>query len=103
MHVCRAVPNDGNLYAGVCWSNDQAGEMIGSPSGFVTSLDINNKVISNPGGNAPVYKSNKLQPTLQGPDQTFQHCHDVCIDEDKSIYVCQWNANQSAPIKLTRV
>ena len=103
MHVCRAVPNDGNLYAGVCWSNDQAGEMIGSPSGFVTILDINNKVISNPGGNAPVYKSNKLQPTLQGPDQTFQHCHDVCIDEDKSIYVCQWNANQSAPIKLTRV
>ena len=103
MHVCRAVPNDGNLYAGVCWSNDQAGKMIGSPSGFVTILDNNNKVISNPGGNAPVYKSNKLQPTLQGPDQTFQHCHDVCIDEDKSIYVCQWNANQSAPIKLTRV
>jgi hypothetical protein len=50
-----------------------------------------------------VYQSGKLLPTLQAPDQTFFHCHDVCIDEDKSIYVCQWNANQTTPIKLTRV
>ncbi len=103
MHVCRPVLNEGNLYAGVCWSNDPAGKMIGSASGFVTILDSNNKVISNPGGNAPVYQSGKLLPTLQAPDQTFYHCHDVCIDEDKSIYVCQWNANQTTPIKLTRV
>ena len=103
MHVCRPVMDDENLYAGVCWSNDEAGKMIGGNSGFVTILDASNKVISNPGGNAPVYKNNILQATMQAPGQMFQHCHDVCIDEDKNIYVCQWNANNSAPIKLTRV
>jgi hypothetical protein len=103
MYVCRAVMNDSNIYAGVCWSKDEAGNMIGSDSGFVTILDSQNKVISNPGGNAPVYKTNLLQQTLQAPGHMFQHCHDVCVDDDKNLYVCQWNANQTAPIKLTRV
>lgn len=103
MHVCRPVMDGENLYAGVCWSNDAFGKMIGGNSGFVTILDASNKVISNPGGNAPVYKNNILQATMQAPGQLFQHCHDVCVDEDKNIYVCQWNANNTAPIKLTRV
>jgi hypothetical protein len=33
----------------------------------------------------------------------FKHCHDVCIDEDENIYVCQWNADQTYPIKLERI
>jgi len=103
MHVCRPVLDGENLYAGVCWSNDEAGKMIGGNSGFITILDASNKVISNPGGNAPVYKNNALQATMQAPGQMFQHCHDVCIDEDKNIYVCQWNANNTAPVKLTRI
>lgn len=103
MHVCRPVMDGDNLYAGVCWSNDAAGKMIGGNSGFVAILDASNKVISNPGGNAPVYKNNALQATLQAPGILFQHCHDVCIDEDKNIYVCQWNANNTSPVKLTRV
>ena len=28
---------------------------------------------------------------------------DVCIDDDKNIYVCQWNAEKTYPIKLERV
>ena len=102
MYVCRAVPDGENVYAGVCWSKDAAGERKDS-TGFVTILDGNNKVVSNPGGNAPAYKNNLLLPTLQAPDKFFHHCHDVCVDEDKNLYICQWNANHSAPIKLTRV
>ncbi|RPE12003.1 6-bladed beta-propeller [Chitinophaga lutea] len=102
MYVCRAVINGSNLYAGVCWSKDAAGKMLGS-SGFVTILDAENKVVSSPGGTAPVYKNGVLQPTLQAAVPVFHHGHDVCIDEDKSIYVCQWNANHTAPVKLTRV
>ena len=102
MYVCRAVPDGENIYAGVCWSKDEAGKRNAN-TGFVTVLDAGNKVISNPGGNAPVYKGNTLQPTLQAPEKVFQHCHDVCVDEDKNLYICQWNANHSSPIKLTRV
>ncbi|MDN3546981.1 twin-arginine translocation signal domain-containing protein [Mucilaginibacter aquaedulcis] len=102
MYVCRAVINDQNIYAGVCWSKDAAGKRF-DYSGFVTILDADNKVISNPGGAAPVYKNGVLQQTLQATNPVFQHGHDVCVDEDKNVYVCQWNAYHTAPVKLTRV
>jgi hypothetical protein len=102
MYVCRAVEDGQNVYAGVCWSKDAAGKR-NSNTGFVTILDGNNKVVSNPGGNAPVYKDDVLQPTLQSANPVFQHGHDVCVDEDKNLYICQWNANHTPPVKLTRV
>lgn len=99
--VCRPVIDGENLYAGVCWSRLRY--LNRTPeSGFVTILDKNNKVVSNPGGTAPKYRKGELQVMVQ--DQSiFKHCHDVCIDEDKNIYVCQWNANQTYPVKLERV
>ncbi|WP_183560997.1 6-bladed beta-propeller [Mucilaginibacter sp. SP1R1] len=102
MYVCRAVINEQNIYAGVCWSKDAAGKRF-DYSGFVTVLDADNKVVSNPGGAAPVYKNGALQQTLQAVNPVFQHGHDVCVDEDKNVYVCQWNAYHTAPVKLTRV
>ncbi|MES2268946.1 MAG: twin-arginine translocation signal domain-containing protein [Bacteroidota bacterium] len=102
MYVCRAVINGDNIYAGVCWSKNAQGKQF-DRSGFVTILDKTDKVISNPGGAAPVYKNGALQQTLQASNPVFMHGHDVCIDEDKNVYVCQWNANHTAPVKLTRV
>lgn len=102
MYVCRAVTDEKNIYAGVCWSKDASGKRLNG-SGFVTILDDHNKVVSNPGGMAPVYKNGILQQTLQAPDPIFQHGHDVCVDDDKNLYVCQWNANHTAPVKLTRI
>ena len=102
MYVCRPVINGDNLYAGVCWSKDAAGKRNAN-TGFITILDKDNKVISSPGGETPQYKNGILQQTLQMANPVFQHGHDVCIDEDKSIYVCQWNANHTPPVKLTRV
>ena len=102
MYVCRPVIDGPNLYAGVCWSKDAAGKRNAN-SGFLTILDSTDKVVSCPGGQAPVYRNGVLQPTLQMPTPVFQHGHDVCIDEDKNLYVCQWNAQYSPPIKLTRV
>ena len=109
--VCRPVIDDGNIYAGVCWSSKikfKAGDGASHPytnnpnSGFVTILDRENKVVSNPGGTKPEYVNGDLQLMLQ--DQPiFNHGHDVCIDEDKNIYVCQWNANKTYPIKLERI
>jgi hypothetical protein len=102
MYVCRPVIHGENLYAGVCWSKDAAGKRNAN-TGFITILDKDNKVISSPGGEAPQYKDGILQQTFQMANPVFQHGHDVCIDEDKSIYVCQWNANHTPPVKLTRV
>lgn len=99
--VCRPVIDGDNIYAGVCWSRLRYLNQTDN-SGFVTILDKNNKVISSPGGTAPNYIKDELQLMVQAIP-LFKHCHDVCIDEDKNIYVCQWNAGQSYPIKLERV
>ena len=102
MYVCRPVIHGQVLYAGVCWSKDAAGKKQDA-TGFLTILDTNYKVVASPGGTAPVYKNGVLQQTFQHESKVFKHGHDVCIDEDESIYVCQWNANKTTPIKLTRV
>ncbi len=99
--VCRPVIDDENLYAGVCWSRLRYLNRTPN-SGFVTILDKNNKVVSNPGGTAPKYRKGELEVMVQ-QEKVFDHCHDVCIDEDKNIYVCQWNAGKSYPIKLERI
>lgn len=100
-YVCRPVIDGDELYAGVCWSRLRYLNQTPN-SGFVTILNKENKVISNPGGTKPKYRKGKLELMLQS-DPLFNHCHDVCIDNDKNIYVCQWNANQTYPIKLVRV
>lgn len=99
--VCRPVIDGENLYAGVCWSRLKY--LNQTPrSGFVTILDKTNKVVSNPGGTKPVYKKGELQLMVQ-ESPIFVHCHDVCIDNDKNIYVCQWNADKTYPVKLERI
>jgi hypothetical protein len=99
--VCRPVIHGENLYAGVCWSRAKYLEQMPN-SGFVTILNKENKVVSNPGGTAPNYVGGELQLMIQ-QEPVFRHCHDVCIDQDENIYVCQWNAANSYPIKLVRV
>ncbi|WP_339878294.1 6-bladed beta-propeller [uncultured Algoriphagus sp.] len=99
--VCRPVIHGDHLYAGVCWSRLRYLEQT-PDSGFVTILDKDNKVVSNPGGTAPEYRHGELQLMVQS-EAIFKHCHDVCIDQDENIYVCQWNAGKTYPIKLTRV
>lgn len=99
--VCRPVIDGENIYAGVCWSRLRYLNQTPN-SGFVTILDRNDKVISNPGGTKPVYEKGELQLMVQDKP-IFQHCHDVCVDGDKNIYVCQWNANKTYPVKLERV
>lgn len=99
--VCRPVIDDQTLYSGVCWSRLRYLNQTDN-SGFVTILDKSNKVVSNPGGTKPVYRDNTLQLMIQ-ETPVFNHCHDVCVDNDKNLYVCQWNANKTYPVKLERV
>ncbi|MEM1358868.1 MAG: peptidylglycine monooxygenase [Bacteroidota bacterium] len=110
MQACRAVIDDDQLYAGVCWSHDfgkarEAGwdKPWLVQSGFTLVMDKNDQVISCPGGEQPIYQDGKLQRVAQNEAKTFYNGHDVCIDEDKNVYVCQWNGEFTPPIKLERV
>ncbi len=96
--VCRPVIKGDHLYTAVLRSPDLNTE----GTGFVTILDKQNKVISNVGGTAPVYKDHALQPMRQA-DKIFVHPHDVCIDRDDNIYVAQWASGKVYPYKLKRV
>ena len=100
-YVCRAVIANSMLYAGVCWSRLRYLNQT-PDSGFVTILDKDFRVVSNPGGTQPEYWDGQLQLMLQS-EPVFQHCHDVCVDTDENLYVCQWNAGRTYPIKLERV
>jgi len=100
-HVCRAVIAGDMLYAGVCWSRPRYLNQT-PDSGFVTILDRDFRLVSNPGGTQPVYQDGRLQLMLQD-EPVFRHCHDVCMDTDENLHVCQWNANRTYPIKLERV
>lgn len=96
--VCRPVVKNDNLYAAVLRSPDlgKAG------SGFVTILDKNNKVVSNPGGTKPVYADGKLVPMSQA-EKILLNPHDVCVDDDENLYVAQWASGKVYPYKFKRV
>ena len=100
-HVCRPVIDGENVYAGVCWSRLRYLNQTPN-SGFVTILDRRNRVVSNPGGTPPRYEDGEAQLMVQA-QPIFKHCHDVCVDRDANLYVCQWNANRTYPVKLHRV
>jgi hypothetical protein len=95
----QALQHGEHLYVGVCWSKKNGTGRKQNNSGFVAILDKNNKVVSCPGGNQPIYKDGKIQPMYQ-VTKTFYHVHDLCVDTKGNIYVVQWNAKGSYPIKL---
>lgn len=89
-----------NFLAAVCWSHIN-GENA-DQSGFISVFNRDNKIISNLGAPAPEYIDGKLQP-MQTSWKVFQHCHGLCIDDERNVYVGQWKAKQSYPFKLIRM
>ena len=76
--------------------------MDNEKSGFITILDKNNKVVSNLGGSTPQYVDGVLQPMSQ-TDKILIHPHDVCVDNEGSVYVAQWASGKVYPFKFSRV
>lgn len=95
--ICRPVIHGNEVYLATIWSGE------GKPNtGFISILNKENKMISAPGGSQPNYQNGQLNPMHQTL-QIFKHPHDVCVDEDENLYVAQWNAGKTYPIKLIRV
>ncbi len=98
--MSRPVISGDLLVSGVCFGmvpNDYRPKM---KRGFVTILDRQNRVISNPGGQAPQYNDRGELLVLLQDQPVFLHAHDVCVDDEGSLYVCQWNAGKVYPSKL---
>ncbi|UNY99201.1 6-bladed beta-propeller [Zhouia spongiae] len=96
--ICRPVIHNNEVYFAVLKSKEAAND----DSGFLLIMDDQDQVVSCPGATKPVYENHQLDQLYQ-TIRLFQHPHDVCVDEDDSIYVAQWNSGQTYPIKLTRV
>lgn len=91
-----------NVYSGLCFGMEKGNYNLHYNKGFITILDSDNKVVSNPEGTEPGYENGTLKLILQ--DQpVFKHCNEVCVDGDKNLYICQWNAGGVYPYKLHRV
>lgn len=95
--ICRPVIKGKYVYLATIWSGDGSAN-----TGFISILDEHNQLISAPGGSTPNYEYGVLEKMHQTV-KIFQHPHDVCVDEDENLYVAQWNAGQTYPIKLVRV
>lgn len=99
-YICRPVIHGDNIYGAVFRSTSDAYP----DSGYIQILDKNDRVISTPGGSAPIYQDNKLAEQRKDfTNSPFLHPHDVLVDEDDSIYVAQWASKKTYPIKLERV
>lgn len=91
------------MYTAVCWSKkDGKGNRL-ERSGYLLVIDrATRRVISAPGGTAPIYVGDKLQPINQA-EAIFRHPHDLYVDSDGAIYLGEWNADRRYPAKLTPV
>ncbi|AUD05279.1 6-bladed beta-propeller [Spirosoma pollinicola] len=99
-YICRPVIHGENIYGAVFRSTSDSYP----DSGYIQILDKNDRVVSTPGGSAPVYQDNKLaEQRKDRSNSPFLHPHDVLVDEDDSIYVAQWASKKTYPIKLERV
>lgn len=101
--MSRPVIKGDLLISGVCFGmvpNDFRPKM---KRGFVTILDRQNRVVSNPGGHAPRYNDQGELLIMMQDQPVFLHGHDVCVDDEHNLYVCQWNAGKVYPTKLHRV
>jgi len=96
-YICRPVIHGKDVYLATIWSGNGSFD-----TGFVSILNEKNDLVSAPGGSQPIYENGRLRPMHQA-SKIFRHPHDVCVDEDENLYVAQWNAGKTYPIKLMRV
>lgn len=101
-YMSRPVIHNQELYSGICFGMFENDFRMWQDRGFVMIMDHQNKVVSNPGGTEPIYKDGKLKVMMQEQD-LIKNAHDVCVDSEGNIYVCQWANKGTYPFKLTRI
>ncbi len=95
--VCRPVIKGDYLYAAVLRSPT----LDNADSGFVIILNKENKVVSVIGGSEPEYDENKKLKPFRQIIPLFKNPHDVMVDDEENLYVCQWASGKVYPYKFT--
>ena len=101
-YVSRPVIAGRYLYSGICFGMFPNDFRMWQNRGFVTILDDRDRVVSNPGGHAPHYDDSGALHLMLQNQPVFRNCHDVCVDRQGDLYVCQWNSGSVYPYKLRR-
>lgn len=96
LSICRPVIDGEHTYFAVIvtkswWAYD----------GMVAVLDKDLNVVSLPGGSAPTDQGDFTDVVYD--NRTFLNPHDVCLDEDKNLYIPQWFSGRTYPIRLRRI
>lgn len=106
-YVCRPVIKGEVLYVPVIITRPDPTVVDdwNSKSGFFMVLDKNYKILSAPGSNGFEYEGNTPKRMTQSADVKgiIKHVHDVCVDDEDSIYIPQWNSDKGYPLKFARV
>ena len=76
---------------------------VPSLSGFLSILDKDNKLISQPGGNWPEFDEKGNPIESHKADDTFINPHNILVDDKGDLYVPQWNSGKTYPVKLERI
>jgi hypothetical protein len=97
-YPCRPVVHGDHLFVSLCWS----GAHMKLNSGFVIVLDKDNRLSACLGGLAEFDEQGELS-SLKSEYDCFQHVHDVCVDSAGNLYVAQWNAGGSYPLRLVPI
>ena len=98
--ICRPVLHGDYIFGAAFRSTSQDYPN----SGYIQILDKDMKVVSTPGGSAPIYTNGKLEEQRKDdPNKVFMHPHDVYVDSDENIYVPQWASKKTYPVKLERI
>lgn len=101
-YLSRPVIHGENLYSAVCFGFRENDFRMWTGSGFILILDKKNQPISCPGGVTPRYQNEKLMPLMKEGD-LVNNGHDVCVDAEENLYLCQWNSGSVPPYKLHRL
>ncbi len=94
--VCRPVIQGDYLYTAVLRSPDLGHDN----SGFVLILNKDNQVVSAICGTPPTTGPDGRTAPFRQTIPLFQHPHDVMVDEDDNLYVCQWNSGKVYPFRF---
>ena len=95
VQVCYALPDSIYLHDLTLPAGCTVGQAILASDVLQRHTDINLST-------AKIGVYGKLK-TMAQADKIFAHPHDVCVDDDGSIYVAQWASGKVYPYKLTRV
>jgi len=72
----------------------------GQQNGFVSILNADRKIVANLAAPAPSYDADGKLALMAADTKLFTFPHGLLIDDQKSIYIAQWNSGKTYPIKL---